>query len=66
MAFHTAAGRQYVAAPAQFPCPHLPSPKEPGELQNNVANTQLTDELLAHQYFRRLAGFANGTCLVCL
>ncbi|KAJ7120517.1 hypothetical protein C8R43DRAFT_1136893 [Mycena crocata] len=32
---------------------------EPGELVNNVANTQLTDELLAHVYFQRLAGFAN-------
>ncbi|KAJ7484573.1 hypothetical protein FB451DRAFT_1393107 [Mycena latifolia] len=33
--------------------------KEPGELRNNVANTELTDELLAHEHFRRLAGFAN-------
>ncbi|KAJ7468537.1 hypothetical protein FB451DRAFT_1340258 [Mycena latifolia] len=32
---------------------------EPGEVSNNVANTELTDELLAHQYFRRLASFAN-------
>ncbi|KAJ7441234.1 hypothetical protein FB451DRAFT_1058251, partial [Mycena latifolia] len=32
---------------------------EPGELCNNVANTELTDELLAHEHFRRLAGFAN-------
>ncbi|KAJ7833326.1 hypothetical protein B0H14DRAFT_2199941, partial [Mycena olivaceomarginata] len=31
---------------------------EPGELCNNVANTQLTDELLAHKYFHQLAGFA--------
>ncbi|KAJ7430000.1 hypothetical protein B0H11DRAFT_1765873 [Mycena galericulata] len=33
--------------------------KEPGEVANNVANTQLTDELLAHEYFQRLAAFAN-------
>ncbi|KAJ7484870.1 hypothetical protein B0H11DRAFT_2231536 [Mycena galericulata] len=32
---------------------------EPGEVANNVANTQLTDELLAHEYFQRLAAFAN-------
>ncbi|KAJ7785441.1 hypothetical protein B0H14DRAFT_2400606 [Mycena olivaceomarginata] len=32
---------------------------EPGELCNNVANTQLTDELLSHTYFQQLAGFAN-------
>ncbi|KAJ7462182.1 hypothetical protein B0H11DRAFT_1735348, partial [Mycena galericulata] len=33
--------------------------KEPGEVGNNAANTQLTDELLAHEYFQRLAAFAN-------
>ncbi|KAJ7826485.1 hypothetical protein B0H14DRAFT_2368147, partial [Mycena olivaceomarginata] len=32
---------------------------EPGELCNNVSNTQLTDELLADPSFQRLAGFAN-------
>ncbi|KAJ7741229.1 hypothetical protein B0H14DRAFT_2637858 [Mycena olivaceomarginata] len=32
---------------------------EPGELCNNVANTRVTDELLAHPYFRRIALFAN-------
>ncbi|KAJ7081092.1 hypothetical protein C8R43DRAFT_965632 [Mycena crocata] len=32
---------------------------EPGELVNNVANTVLTDELLAHEHFKRLARFAN-------
>ncbi|KAJ7445124.1 hypothetical protein B0H11DRAFT_1746928, partial [Mycena galericulata] len=32
---------------------------EPGEVRNNVTNTQLTDELLAHEYFQRLAVFAN-------
>ncbi|KAJ7874660.1 hypothetical protein B0H14DRAFT_3437475 [Mycena olivaceomarginata] len=32
---------------------------EPGELQNNVSNTQLTDELLADPCFQRIAGFAN-------
>ncbi|KAJ7309175.1 hypothetical protein DFH08DRAFT_918364 [Mycena albidolilacea] len=32
---------------------------EPGELCNNVSNTQLTDELLADPCFQRLAGFAN-------
>ncbi|KAJ6603536.1 hypothetical protein DFH09DRAFT_898943, partial [Mycena vulgaris] len=32
---------------------------EPGELCNNVANTKVTNELLAHEYFRRLAQFAN-------
>ncbi|KAJ7062968.1 hypothetical protein B0H15DRAFT_958763 [Mycena belliarum] len=32
---------------------------EPGELCNNVANTELTDELLAHEHFVRIAGFAN-------
>lgn len=33
---------------------------EPGNLCNNVANTQVTDELLAHAYFRRIAAFANS------
>ncbi|KAJ7147202.1 hypothetical protein C8R43DRAFT_1129970 [Mycena crocata] len=37
------------------PCTWL----EPGELVNNVANTVLTDELLAHEHFKRLARFAN-------
>ncbi|KAJ7862382.1 hypothetical protein B0H14DRAFT_3444758 [Mycena olivaceomarginata] len=32
---------------------------EPGELRNNVANTQLTDELLASKYFLRIAHFAS-------
>jgi hypothetical protein len=32
---------------------------EPGELCNNVSNTQLTDELLADPSFQRLTGFAN-------
>lgn len=31
----------------------------PGNLCNNDANTQVTDELLAHDYFRRMAMFAN-------
>lgn len=38
----------------------LTSLQEPGELHNNVANTKLTDELLAHDYFRRIAQFANS------
>ncbi|KAJ7460536.1 hypothetical protein FB451DRAFT_1341308 [Mycena latifolia] len=29
------------------------------ELCNNTTNTKLTDELMAHKYFRRLAEFAN-------
>ncbi|KAJ7869744.1 hypothetical protein B0H14DRAFT_2571680 [Mycena olivaceomarginata] len=33
---------------------------EPGELQNNVANTQLTDELLASEYFLRIAHFTSS------
>ncbi|KAJ7888129.1 hypothetical protein B0H14DRAFT_3430319 [Mycena olivaceomarginata] len=33
--------------------------KEPGELCNNVTNTRITDELLAHKYFQRIAHFAN-------
>ncbi|KAJ7512598.1 hypothetical protein B0H11DRAFT_1618151, partial [Mycena galericulata] len=33
---------------------------QPGEVRNNVANTKLTDELLAHEYFQRLAAFANS------
>ncbi|KAJ6549601.1 hypothetical protein DFH09DRAFT_1320076 [Mycena vulgaris] len=33
---------------------------EPGEVRNNVANTLLTDELLAHVYFQRLAAFTNS------
>ncbi|KAJ7855153.1 hypothetical protein B0H14DRAFT_2579494 [Mycena olivaceomarginata] len=33
--------------------------KEPGELQNNVANTKLTDELLASEPFLRIAHFTN-------
>ncbi|KAJ7663556.1 hypothetical protein B0H14DRAFT_3539898 [Mycena olivaceomarginata] len=32
---------------------------EPGELQNNVANTKLTDELLASEPFLRIAHFTN-------
>ncbi|KAJ7176368.1 hypothetical protein C8R43DRAFT_1118887 [Mycena crocata] len=32
---------------------------EPGELANNVANTKVTDELLAHEYFKRIAQFAT-------
>ncbi|KAJ6499897.1 hypothetical protein DFH09DRAFT_1102819, partial [Mycena vulgaris] len=32
---------------------------EPGELQNNTANTQVTDELLAHEFFQRIARFAT-------
>ncbi|KAJ7670536.1 hypothetical protein B0H17DRAFT_1209270 [Mycena rosella] len=32
---------------------------EPGELQNNPANTAVTDELLAHEYFGHLSRFAN-------
>ncbi|KAJ7148712.1 hypothetical protein C8R43DRAFT_952402 [Mycena crocata] len=32
---------------------------EPGELCNNIANTNLTDELLAHDYFKRIAQFAS-------
>ncbi|KAJ7182555.1 hypothetical protein C8R43DRAFT_829154, partial [Mycena crocata] len=32
---------------------------EPGELQNNTANTKVTDELLQHEFFKRLAGWAN-------
>ncbi|KAJ7075098.1 hypothetical protein B0H15DRAFT_806410 [Mycena belliarum] len=34
---------------------------EPGMLCNNTANTRLTDELLAHTYFQRLARFGSGT-----
>ncbi|KAF8128328.1 hypothetical protein K438DRAFT_2140509, partial [Mycena galopus ATCC 62051] len=33
--------------------------QEPGELRNNTRNTRLTDELLAHEYFRRITQFAN-------
>ncbi|KAJ7790894.1 hypothetical protein B0H14DRAFT_2625553 [Mycena olivaceomarginata] len=33
---------------------------EPGELCNNVANTRITDDLLAHKYFQRIAHFANA------
>ncbi|KAJ7676186.1 hypothetical protein B0H17DRAFT_849740, partial [Mycena rosella] len=32
---------------------------EPGELHNNLANVAVTDELLGHDYFKRLSGFAN-------
>ncbi|KAJ6502987.1 hypothetical protein DFH09DRAFT_1335755 [Mycena vulgaris] len=32
---------------------------EPGDLQNNKTNTKVTDELLAHPHFQRLAAFAN-------
>ncbi|KAJ7502267.1 hypothetical protein B0H11DRAFT_2365602 [Mycena galericulata] len=35
---------------------------EPGELCNNKANTEITDELLAHESFQRISGFTN--CLV--
>lgn len=33
---------------------------EPGELCNNISNTELTDELLADPSFDRLSGFANS------
>ncbi|KAJ7808475.1 hypothetical protein B0H14DRAFT_3482318 [Mycena olivaceomarginata] len=33
--------------------------QEPGELQNNIANMQLTDELPASKYFLRIAHFAS-------
>ncbi|KAJ7638253.1 hypothetical protein FB45DRAFT_1023053 [Roridomyces roridus] len=33
---------------------------EPGELCNNVTNTQITDELLAHEFFKCISGFANS------
>ncbi|KAJ7613954.1 hypothetical protein FB45DRAFT_1110892, partial [Roridomyces roridus] len=33
---------------------------EPGELCNNVANTKVTDELLEHEFFKRISGFANS------
>ncbi|KAJ7651889.1 hypothetical protein B0H17DRAFT_1215103 [Mycena rosella] len=36
-----------------------PYPAEPGNLCNNPANTAVTDELLAHKYFKRLSDFAN-------
>lgn len=32
---------------------------EPGELSNNVANTQATDELLAHPHYNRISTFVN-------
>ncbi|KAJ7895608.1 hypothetical protein B0H14DRAFT_3426222 [Mycena olivaceomarginata] len=32
---------------------------EPGELQQNVTNTRVTDELMAHSYFQRIVGFTN-------
>ncbi|KAJ6487578.1 hypothetical protein C8R45DRAFT_1097477 [Mycena sanguinolenta] len=35
---------------------------EPGELCNHPVNVAITDEMLAHEYFRRIVGFTN--CLV--
>ncbi|KAJ7614716.1 hypothetical protein DFH06DRAFT_1274411 [Mycena polygramma] len=32
---------------------------EPGELQNNISNTRLTDDFMREECFQRLAGFAN-------
>ncbi|KAJ6600992.1 hypothetical protein DFH09DRAFT_901023 [Mycena vulgaris] len=32
---------------------------EPGEMCNNISNTQLTDELLAHRYFQRITTFTT-------
>ncbi|KAJ7870539.1 hypothetical protein B0H13DRAFT_1896104 [Mycena leptocephala] len=32
---------------------------KPGNLQHNQKNTQVTDELLAHEYFKRLSSWAN-------
>ncbi|KAJ7636841.1 hypothetical protein FB45DRAFT_907465 [Roridomyces roridus] len=37
---------------------------EPVELRNNVTNTQLTDELMAHEYFKRIALFANSLLML--
>ncbi|KAF8177172.1 hypothetical protein K438DRAFT_1770269 [Mycena galopus ATCC 62051] len=39
---------------------HSGGQTEPGELRNNVTNTRLTDELLAHEFLQHLAHFANG------
>ncbi|KAJ7766009.1 hypothetical protein B0H14DRAFT_2403006, partial [Mycena olivaceomarginata] len=38
---------------------HGGSQMEPGELQQNVTNTRVTDELMAHSYFQRIVGFTN-------
>ncbi|KAJ7349399.1 hypothetical protein DFH08DRAFT_914214 [Mycena albidolilacea] len=32
---------------------------EPGELQQNLTNTQITDDLMAHKFFKRIVGFTN-------
>ncbi|KAJ7300571.1 hypothetical protein DFH08DRAFT_828347 [Mycena albidolilacea] len=49
-----------TAAPrSHFQPWHAAYRTEPGELQNNVANTKLTDELLASEPFLRIAHFTN-------
>ncbi|KAJ7790476.1 hypothetical protein B0H14DRAFT_3501585 [Mycena olivaceomarginata] len=32
---------------------------EPGELQQNLTNTRITDDLMAHKFFKRIVGFTN-------
>ncbi|KAJ7839710.1 hypothetical protein B0H14DRAFT_3086918 [Mycena olivaceomarginata] len=32
---------------------------EPGELQQNMTNTRITDDLMAHKFFKRIVGFTN-------
>ncbi|KAJ7893588.1 hypothetical protein B0H13DRAFT_1625136, partial [Mycena leptocephala] len=37
---------------------------EPGEVHQNPTNTQLTDELLAHDFIQRIMGFASSLMLL--
>ncbi|KAJ7351494.1 hypothetical protein DFH08DRAFT_694754 [Mycena albidolilacea] len=55
---HHRRAQESFAAIARGPS-HGGGQTELGELQNNVANTQLTDELLASEYFLRIAHFAS-------
>jgi hypothetical protein len=52
-------GGQMVSNRLPFPFLLLMSTQEPGNLQQSRKNTAVTDELLAHEYFKRLSKWAN-------
>ncbi|KAJ7918288.1 hypothetical protein B0H13DRAFT_2657489 [Mycena leptocephala] len=54
--FEDGMGGRTLCLPRSF---LLLTAEEPGELQNNKANTQVTDELLADESFQHLIRFAN-------
>ncbi|KAJ7099643.1 hypothetical protein C8R43DRAFT_907520, partial [Mycena crocata] len=55
---HHRRAQEYYAAIARG-WSHGGGQTEPGELNQNTANTTVTDELLAHDYFKRIAQFVT-------